>query len=250
MTLDDMALRRRIQELSVDLATSRRESEELRAENDRLSQLLGLDHEKPSELHRQAWSPTLLPTDDALAPVDDDAPHEAKVGLYRTLFVGRDDVYATRWENASTGKWGWSPAVRGGWSGARRANPDYLPLSDEVVSAHLAGKVAAGLYPLVPGDLCHLLACDFDGRGWALDALAYLDACRAAGVPAALERSRSGDGAHVWVFFTAPLPATTARSIGAALLRETMTARVELDLQSYDRLFPARTSCPRPGSGT
>jgi hypothetical protein len=85
------------------------------------------------------------------------------VRLYRELFVGRDDVYATRWENASSGKSGWSPAVRGGWGAARRANPDYLPFTDEVVAAHLSGHVTAGLYVLLPGDVCQLLACDFDG---------------------------------------------------------------------------------------
>ncbi|MCA1672443.1 MAG: DEAD/DEAH box helicase family protein, partial [Actinobacteria bacterium] len=172
MTADDLVLRRRIAQLTADLATSRRESDELRTDNDRLRQLLGLDHDKPSDLHREAWNPTLLPTDGALPAVDADSLPEAKVHLYRTLFVGRDDVYATRWESASTGKSGWSPVVRGGWGGARRANPDYLPLTDEVVIAHLAGKTSAGLYPLRPGDVCQLLVCDFDGRGWTLDALA------------------------------------------------------------------------------
>lgn len=100
------------------------------------------------------------------------------------------------------------------------------------------------------GDACQLLACDFDGGTWALDALAYLDACAADGVPAALERSRSGNGAHVWIFFAGPVPASSARALGASLLREAMTARAELDLASYDRFFPGRTSCPKARSAT
>src|SRR5439155_10825905 len=101
-----------------------------------------------------------------------------------------------------------------------RANKEYLPLTDEVLARHVAGEATVGIYPLLPRDVCALLACDFDGNGWALDALAYLDACHAAGVPAALERSRSGDGAHVWVFFETPVPAATARSLGTSLLRQ------------------------------
>ena len=86
-------------------------------------------------------------------------------------------------------------------------------------------------------------------QGWTLDALAYLDAARAAGIPAVLERSRSGDGGHVWVFFSERVPASSARRIGAYLLREAMTARAEIDLVSYDRLFPAQDFLPRQGFG-
>jgi superfamily II DNA or RNA helicase len=158
-------------------------------------------------------------------------------------------MYALRWDNPRTGKSGWSPAVKGGWVNARRADREYLPLVDEVVSEHLGGRCHAGLYPLLQDDSCCLLACDFDGPGWVLDALAYLDASRAAGVPAAVERSRSGDGAHVWVLFADPVPASAARRIGVFLIREAMTVRSELDLSSYDRLFPAQDFLPRQGFG-
>ena len=96
---------------------------------------------------------------------------------------------------------------------------------------------------------CSLLACDFDKGTWALDALAYLDACHRNAVPAALERSRSGNGAHVWIFFDAPVAASAARAMGAALLREAMTARAELDLASYDRFFPSQDFMPKAGFG-
>jgi hypothetical protein len=122
-------------------------------------------------------------------------------------------------------------------------------MTDTVTADHLAGKIAAGLYPLLSDDSCHLLVCDFDGPGWTLDALAYLDAASAAGVPTALERSRSGEGGHVWVFFTDRVPAGSARRIGAYLVREAMTARAELDLTTYDRLFPSQDFLPRQGFG-
>ena len=147
--------------------------------------------------------------------------------------------------NERSGKGGWGPVVRGGWANARRPDREYLPYTDEVVGTHLAGGFHAGLYPLLRGDSCRLLACDFDGPGWAADALAYLDAAHAEGIPAALERSRSGDGGHVWVFFAGKVPAASARRIGLHLLREAMTVRADLDLASYDRLFPAQDFMPK-----
>lgn len=158
-------------------------------------------------------------------------------------------MYALRWENARTGKSGWGPAVRGGWSNSRRPGRELLPLSGEVIANHLSGTISVGLYPLMGDDSCFSLVCDFDGAGWTLDALAYFDAARAASIPASLERSRSGDGGHVWVFFSERVPASSARQIGAYLLREAMTARAEIDLLSYDRLFPAQDFLPRQGFG-
>jgi hypothetical protein len=98
-------------------------------------------------------------------------------------------------------------------------------------------------------DYCRLLVCDFDGPGWVLDALAYLDAAHDEGVPGLLERSRSGDGGHVWVFFAGKVKASAARRLGAYLIREAMTVRAELDLTSYDRLFPAQDFMPRGSFG-
>ncbi len=234
-----------------EVAALRAELAALRAENDRLRNLLSVDKPERTEPTRP-WSPTL-----AVAPkpapsrpaVDHNSAPAAKVTLFRSLFDGRDDVFALRWENTRTGKAGWSPAVRGGWANSRRPDREHLPLTDEDIERHLAGDVHAGLYPLLRGDTCRLLACDFDGPGWALDALAYRDAAHAAGVPTALERSRSGDGGHVWVFFDGPVPASAARRIGVHLLREAMTVRAELDLVSYDRLFPSQDFMPKGSFG-
>ena len=172
------------------------------------------------------------------------------MAFFGALFAARTDIYAVRWDNARTGQKGWLPAVRGGWrKGVRHAERDYLPLTSEVLSAHLSGQVHIGLYPLVDGDRCWWLAADFDGDAAMLDALNYIKAARAAGVPAGLEVSRSGTGAHAWVFFTAPVAAEAARRLGAGLLREAMSLRGRMSLASYDRLFPSQDTLPASGVG-
>ncbi|MGH3406991.1 MAG: TOTE conflict system archaeo-eukaryotic primase domain-containing protein, partial [Streptosporangiaceae bacterium] len=113
----------------------------------------------------------------------------------------------------------------------------------------LSGQAHIGLYPLRDGDRCWWLAADFDGPAAMLDALAYLKAARSLAVPAALEVSRSGIGAHAWVFFTGPVPAETARRLGTGLLREAMALRGQMDLASYDRLFPSQDVLPAGGMG-
>jgi len=215
-----------------------------------LRDLLGLGREDRAA-SVSAWEPTLFPADrPALGSgVTQRSSSQQKVELFRALFRGRDDVYALRWESVRTGKSGWGPAVRGGWSNSRKPDRELLSLHGEVTADHLSGTISVGLYPLMGDDSCFLLVCDFDGAGWTLDALAYLDAARAAGIPAVLERSRSGDGGHVWAFFSERVPASSARRIGAYLLREAMTARAEMDLVSYDRLFPAQDFLPRQGFG-
>lgn len=219
-----------------------RQLEELREENARLRDLLGLDR-REQDGHAVAWTPTLLAEPCRQTPIDATAPGREKLALMQALFGSRPDVYATRWANASTGKSGWSPATRG------QRRRDYLPLTEQVFLRHLRGELTVGIYPLHESDTCTLLVCDFDDGTWALDALAYLDACHAGAVPAALERSRSGNGAHVWVFFDGTVPASQARAMGAALLRQAMAARAELDLSSYDRFFPSQDFMPKAGFG-
>jgi TOTE conflict system, Archaeo-Eukaryotic Primase domain/Type III restriction enzyme, res subunit len=147
-----------------------------------------------------------------LPQVDQESSIQDKLGLYRTLFAGRSDVYAYRWENAADGTRGWSPKRR-------------------------------------PGTTCRLLVCDFYGGTWRLDAAAYAEAAAWAGVPAAIEISRSGEGAHVWTFFAEPVAAVDARAMGTALLREAMAIRGEMGMESYDRFFSAQDYLPRRGFG-
>ena len=234
-------------DLAARLEAAVAEATLLREENARLRGLLGLDTRR-DDGHRHGWAPTLFSPPTESAPIDGTASTDERLALLRRLFGARSDVFAIRWDNASSGKSGWSPAVRGGWSNKRRTK-EHLPLTDGVLARHLRGEATIGIYPLLPGDTCTLLACDFDQGSWALDALAYLDACHGAGVPAAIERSRSGEGAHVWVFFEEGVPATTARSLGASLLRQAMAARAELDLSSYDRFFPSQDFMPKGSFG-
>jgi hypothetical protein len=218
------------------------ELELLRAENARLRRLLALAQGAKATVN--AGNGDARPK---RSRPDFDSSAAEKVALVRRLFRGRDDVYALHWKSARTGKSGYVPATAGGWT---KAGPKtYLPLSDETVVRHLHGREAIGVYPLLVDDGCWFLACDFDGRTWQLDALAVLEACAEREVPAALERSRSGEGGHVWVFFTAPVAAGSARRLGALLLRAAMTCRAELDLASYDRLFPNQDFLPAKGFG-
>jgi hypothetical protein len=144
------------------------------------------------------------------------SPQDAKVAFFGGLFAARTDVYAVRNDNQPTGKGGWIPAVRGGWrKGVRHEDHNYLPLTPAVLGAHLKGEAHLGLYPLLDGDRCWWLAADFDGPEAMFDALMYVKAGRALQIPVALEVSRSGIGAHAWVFFTAPVPAELARRGGS-----------------------------------
>ena len=103
-------------------------------------------------------------------PVHAGSPPKVKVAFFGALFAARTDIYAVRWENVRTGQKGWLPAVRGGWrKGIPHAERDYLPLSAEVLSAHLSGEMHIGLYPLLDGDRCWWLAADFDGSAAMLD---------------------------------------------------------------------------------
>jgi superfamily II DNA or RNA helicase len=218
----------------------------LRAENARLLRLLKLTPQ-------QAAPPGPAQAAYFEAPpglVYDGSPPGAKVAFYAALFSARTDVYATRFDNPRTGKGGWVPAVRGGWrKGTRHEDRDYLPLTPAVLAAHLKGEVHIGLYPLLDSDRCWWLAADFDGPEAMFDALMYVKAGRALRVPVALEVSRSGAGAHAWVFFTSPVPAELARRLGTGLLREAMALRGRMTLASYDRLFPSQDLLPAGGVG-
>jgi hypothetical protein len=220
----------------------RREIDRLRTENTRLLRLLDLRGQDTSASPEQLAVPA--PNLVTMASSAND-----KLTLYADRFRTRIDVHAVRWENSRTGEAGWMPAVAGGWrKGMDRRTASHLPLTTDVVGRHLVGDMFIGLYPLLKDNTCHFLVADFDGAAAMLDALAYSKAARACGVPAALELSQSGRGAHVWVFFTDKVPAAVARSVGTALIHEAMVLRGAMDLRSYDRLSPTRTSCPREAS--
>lgn len=232
--------------LRSELARFRSLAAQLQAENARLKRMLELN-----PVLATPPGPAQTGIFDARpGMVDHHSSPGEKLDFFGALFSARTDIYATRWENKRTGNAGWLPAVRGGWrKEVPAASRDYIPLTKEVLRAHLSGEAHVGLYPLLDNDLCHWLVADFDGQAAMLDALAYLKAARSRSVPAALEVSRSGIGAHAWVFFTGPIPAETARRLGTALLREAMAVRGTMNLSSYDRLFPSQDVLPSGGVG-
>jgi hypothetical protein len=244
------------------------EIERLRQENVQLRKRLGIEVSESTAAYGQSGPPSVEPNtkvekfqetqihrehrfpNSARTPsVNSYFSSKEKIKLFRMLFRGREDVYAAFWFNEQTGKKGYSPACEDPWSLKKGKAKKYLPLTDEVIFSHLTGEKIIGVYPLLKDDTCWFLACDFDREGWTLDALALLNICKDYGVPAYLERSRSGKGGHVWIFFSAPVPATSARQLGIRLLKETMVIRAEMDLASYDRFFPSQDFLPRAGFG-
>jgi superfamily II DNA or RNA helicase len=193
-----------------------------------------------------------------------------KIALFRRLFSGRTDVVPVRWENQKSGKSGYSPACMNEWVRGVCGKPQvkcgdcpnqaFIGASDAVVECHLRGEdrirknrretgFVAGVYPLLFDDTCYFLAVDFDKKDWVGDANAFLETCRDLEVPAALERSRSGNGGHVWIFFSESIAASEARRLGTLLLTRTMNRRPEIGFASYDRLFPSQDTMPRGGFG-
>ncbi len=197
--------------------------------------------------------------------INNQSPPEAKIALFRSLFRGRDEVYPRRFESRKTGKTGYQPACANEWSRGlcdKRAvrcaecpNRRFLPVTDDVIRLHLSGQdhsgrdFVMGAYPMLLDETCFFLAADFDKENWHEDVRAFLETCRRVNLPAALERSRSGNGGHVWLFFDQAIPATLARKLGAHVLTETMERRPDIGLDSYDRFFPNQDTLPRGGFG-
>ena len=218
-----------------------------------LRQIAELQQEKASLLPVQE---TPLPPS-GLPSVTNQSSQEAKTALFRSLFRGREDVYPRRFESSKTGRAGYQPACRNPWV-ERHEDRELLPLTDETVRNHLRGMdpqdrsgrdFTIGVYPMLPDETCWLLAADFDKVTWPEDARAFLETCKHLAVPAALERSRSGNGGHVWIFFSESVPAAIARKMGAFLLTQTMERRPEIGLDSYDRFFPSQDTLPTGGFG-
>jgi len=199
------------------------------------------------------------------APVTNSSSSAEKIALFRRLFAGRSDVFPVRWENRKTGRSGYSPACSNEWAKGICGKPTvkcgecphqaFIPPSDDIIEKHLrggdprSGDFVAGVYPLLQDETCWFLVADFDKERWADDAKALLSVCHSKGIGAALERSRSGNGGHVWIFFADPVPARTARQMGSALITETMEKRPEIGFASYDRFFPNQDTMPRGGFG-
>ena len=231
--------------------TDRDDLSALRAENARLVALL--------ESHSIDWRPHQRTVMVAREPEASKFSAAQKVALFRRLFRGRTDAYPVRWESQTSGKSGYAPACANEWRAnvcdkprikcSDCSNRLLIPLSDAVIYDHLAGEHTIGIYPMLEDDSCYFLAVDFDESDWRDDALAFLQSCEDLGVPAALEISRSGNGAHAWIFFSSRVSARDARRLGTSIISHTCARTRQLKLESYDRLFPNQDTMPKGGFG-
>lgn len=240
------------------------QNEILRKENTELRSLLcahGIEYKpRPTNVIDSIYSPISLPV--FKLSLDE------RVALFMSLFKGREDVFARRWFSKSTGKAGYQPVCVNEWRRgvcdkktykcAECPNRDFAPLTSQDVYRHLEGKDenccdVVGLYAIMPDNNCSFLCTDFDDKsckhGYKDDVLAFVGVCRDWQIPYAIERSRSGNGAHVWIFFEEPLPAFKARRLGNAILTEAMNHDGRMSLNSYDRFFPNQDRMPEGGFG-
>jgi len=231
-----------------------------------IDQISSLNRERESLLHSAAIKESQIqyPSGNFTQSSSEDE----KIRLFHSLFRGRQDVYARRFESRKTGKSGYQPDCSNEWRAGICQKPQircnrcehrqFVPISESVIQKHLRGRDPAdregkdftiGIYPLLLDETCWFLAVDFDKSTWQKDAQAFRETCALHGVPVSLERSRSGNGAHIWIFFSEQVPARLARSLGSLLLTETMERRPEISLASYDRFFPNQDTMPERGFG-
>ncbi|MFC1910002.1 hypothetical protein ACFLXC_01755 [Chloroflexota bacterium] len=262
MAADD---KKELERLRRQLAAITTERDSLLAENQRLRR----DHSTDSQPEGKTSPPPAGTKSDSLpvtgkettdtAALNNESPLSEKVKLFRSLFRGRKDVFARQYWSRKNERVGYSPACRHEWNTAYCGKPsakcgdcpnqENIPLTDEIIQDHLEGRHTIGIYPLLPDDTCHFLAADFDKQSWMENITAFLETCHQMEVPAVIERSRSGNGAHVWIFFSEAVPASAARKLGCYLLTETMSRRHQLGMNSYDRLLPNQDTLPKGGFG-
>ena len=184
---------------------------------------------------------------------------EERISLFTRLFRCREDVFPKLWENRTKGTKGYSPACQVEWVHGICEKPKikcsecrnrvFIPLDETVIRGHLEGIFTIGAYAIRADDTCTFLAADFDKEQWQQDVMAYRDASKKLGIEPYIERSRSGNGAHAWIFFKEPIPARLARQLGTILLSHAIGERHRLRFESYDRFFPNQDTLPKGGFG-
>ncbi|MFC2008425.1 DEAD/DEAH box helicase family protein, partial [Chloroflexota bacterium] len=256
ITADD---RKELERMRRQLAAVTAERDKLLADNRRLRHEFGSPQKANPANRSNLVSTTSSPSTTSSVAISNESPLPEKVRLFRSLFRGREDVFARLWWSRKSQRIGYSPVCSREWNPAYCGRPgvkcgaclnqDYTPVTDEVIQDHLEGRHTIGIYPLLSDETCCLLAADFDKQSWMEDAAAFLETCRQMDIPAVIERSRSGNGAHVWIFFAEAAPASAARKLGCYLLTETMSCCHQLGMDSYDRLFPNQDTLPKGGFG-
>ncbi len=233
------------------------ENKALKEENLSLKARLGLAEPPESRSSQEGVEQDASRPEPSFHLEDRTNPTE-KIRLFMSLFKGRDDLYARRWESRE-GRAGYAPVCLNEWIPGFCGKPEvkcafcehrsYAALDEKVIDAHLRGNLVAGIYPLRQDEKCHFLAIDFDKDGWQQDVSTLKDVCTAFAVPVAIERSRSGHGAHAWFFFADPVAASLARKFGSALLTCAMSERHQIKFKSYDRFFPNQDTISNANGG-
>ena len=185
--------------------------------------------------------------------------NEEKIDLFLSLFGARRSVYPKLWINLKKGSKGYSPACGNEWVHGLCEKPrvkcsdcpnqNFPTLDHSAVHSHLTGRHTIGTYAIREDDSCIFLAADFDGDGWMQDIEAYRRAAEQMGISVAIERSRSGNGGHAWIFFARPVPAVLARRLGTLIVARASSFHQGMKLSTYDRFFPNQDICPKGGFG-
>jgi hypothetical protein len=205
-----------------------------------------LDEERKSLLAELHKLEEIQPSENIFGtPISNIIPgtSEERISLFFKLFANRCDVFPKRWENPSKGIQGYSPKCSNEWvrdickkpqvKCSKCSNRSYSPFNEQVVREHLEGRFTAGIYAIDSKDNCIFVAADFDGTTWSEDALAYQSIGVSMCINVCLERSRSGNGDHAWIFFSKPVPAKIARQLGTLILSNARAKRCNIELESY-----------------
>lgn len=184
---------------------------------------------------------------------------EAKIQLFKRLFCCREDIFPRFWENNKNNKKGYSPVCSNEWVRPICNKPKvkctecnyqaFLPLDDIAIKNHLQGIHIAGTYAIRSNNTCIFLAADFDKESWKKDVTAYKYVARELGIETYIEISKSGNGAHAWIFFEEPVFARKARQLGTLILVKASALSKQIKLSSHDRFFPNQDSLPNGGFG-